>query len=471
VGYSLTQESEQLLGIDVGTTSLKAALFDKTGRLVTNASTEYPTFYPQPGWAEHEPELWWEAFKKSVHKVLSAVHTTPSRIAGLAVSELSPVIVPVDEHGYSLRRAIIWMDRREYRGRMTQNPVAKQLWIRDSEPQVFKKTYKFLNASGFIYYRLTGEFASYESLRVPDELLEKQPRTYFPTQLIGTVSADSSRETSLAHGTPVVMGSYDNIAATLGAGIVRPGLALDMTGHSSTVLICTDKRVHAPYCFHHPISGLWLIAFSTTAGGGLLRWFRDNFASVERTSSSEDLSSYRMMDAKAAAIEPGAAGLIMLPYLGGKGQEGVSPDFNPAARGTIFGLTSGHTQGHLIRMFLEANAYEIRWNIEKAESLGLKINDLRVADGGARSDLWLQIKADVLGRPLARMNSSVMATPFGDALMAGVGVGVYRNLYSACDELVEAERLFKPQASTHELYSRFYRKYLELDMRLRDMYH
>lgn len=466
----MTPDDGLLLGIDIGTTSVKTAIFDLNGNVVGTASYAYPTYHPQLEWAEHDPNLWWMAFKKCMRLTLSSTVIDPRKVVGLAISELAPVVVPVDKNGKALRRAMIWMDRRDYHGEMTESAVAKQLWVLDNEPRIFEVTHKFLNASGFLYRCLTGRFVTYENLSVPDKLIEKQPEVCLPGQEIGTVTAEAAREIGLAEGTPAVMGFYDSMGAAIGCGVVNPGCAVEMTGHSTVLMVCTGKRLDVPYCVPHIVPGLWLIALSTSAGGGLLGWFKDKFRHDETPvtdSNTED--PYQRMNAEAAKIEPGAEGLIMLPYLEGRGQQNASPIFDPKSRGTIYGLTTSHTRAHFVRMLLEANAYESRLNIETIEKLGVNITDLRAADGGSKSDLWLQIKADVFGRPVARLSLSTVATPFGNALIAGAGVGIYENLASVSNRFAKVERVFKPRPDEHELYSRIYRKYMELDKRLRNM--
>ncbi len=466
----MTREDGLLLGVDIGTTSLKIALFDADANLVGDATSEYPTYHPRLEEAEHDPDTWWRAFKKCLQTILSSRVVNSKRILALAISELAPVVVPVDRKGRALRPAMIWMDRRCCRGQMTQDPVAKQLWISETEPRVFEKTHNFLNASGFLYRHLTGEFATYENLRVPEDLAEKQPRRYLPGQVVGHVIAEAAQETGLAEGTPAVMGFYDSMCTVLGSGVVRPGRAVDMTGHSTVVMVCTDRRLNVPYCVPHVVPGLWLLALSTSAGGGMLRWFNEQFE-YERISSKkgEFASSYERMDADASRIEPGADGLIMLPYLEGRGQENASPKFDASARGTIFGITTAHTPAHFVRMFLEANAYETRLNLEAVEKQGVKVTELRAADAGSKSNLWLQIKADVFGKTVSRLTSSSVATPFGDALIAGVGVGIYEDLAWVSDHFAKVDRVFEPHSDRHELYSRIYSKYLDLDRRLCDM--
>lgn len=317
----MIRESGFLLGIDVGTTSVKSAVFDLEGNLAGSGSSAYPTFHLRPEWAEHDPDLWREGFKRSVQSALSEGNIVADKIVALAVSELAPVVVPVDENGKPLRRAMIWMDRRECQGEMTENPVAKQLWIMENEPSVFRKTHKFLSASGFLYRYLTDRFVTYERLNVPEFLLDKQPESYNPAQQIGNVTHTSAKETGLAEGTQVIMGSYDSMGTALGSGVVRSGRAVDMTGHSTVVMICTDKQVDAPYCWSHIVPGLWLITLSTSTGGGLLRWFEENFLFREDPGQRKENRIYSAMDMEASKVGLGAAGLVMLPYLAGKGQQ------------------------------------------------------------------------------------------------------------------------------------------------------
>ncbi|MFB0562730.1 MAG: FGGY-family carbohydrate kinase [Candidatus Lokiarchaeia archaeon] len=460
------RNSEYLLGIDVGTTAVKSVLYDTTGGFIARASREYRTMHPKPGWAEHSPQLWWELTKETLREIFAKTGSSAkNKIAGICVSSLFPVVLPVDERGEPLRPAIIWMDAR---GGKLHDPLPKFKWIKENEPDVLKKTYKFLSGSGFINHKLTGQF----TLDITQNLIATAAETYdfidpnlFPkshlfSEVIGEVTKKAAQETLLTEGTPVVAGAADAFSAMLGSGLVKAGRAVEFTGHSCTLMICTDKlypKLRDEGLFSEGEMGFYVVSGAMNASGGLLRWFRDAFGYLELESvRSQETDSYQIMDLEASKVPPGSNGLVILPYIAGE----RSPIWNVNARGVIFGLYLTHTRAHIIRAILESVAYGLRHNIEIAERAGVRIEELRATGGGSKSDLWLQIKADVLNKPIHRVSAD--GETLGDALMAGNGVGIFQDLFGTCDELVKVKKVFNPNPKHHELYTKLYEIYREI---------
>ena len=455
-----------ILGIDVGSTSVKAALYDTDARIVVKAGREYPTLYPRPGWTEQSASLWWESTKEVVQEVLS--RSSPSvtnNIAAIGVSSLGPVVLPVDERGEPLRPAIIWMDTR---GGKQHDPVPKFLWIKENEPETFRRTYKFLSATAFINFKLTGEF-TLDITQAPGTLFQKPdflddslfPEVRLFSEVIGEVTAEAARETGLAEGTPVVAGAIDAFATIIGAGATKAGRAVEFTGLSCALSICTDKpypEVMDRGLFLGGGGDFYIVSGSMSAGGALLRWFRDTLGHLEVEEAKRlGLDAYQIMDLEASSVPPGSAGLIILPYFAGE----RSPIWNARARGVIFGLHLTHSRAHIIRAALEAVAFGLRHIAEAAEGAGVGIDELRATGAGSKSDLWLEIKADVLNKPIHRISEE--AGTLGIAIMAGVGIGVYDDVFSKGDELARVEEVINPDPERHELYTKFYKLY-------RDMY-
>ena len=454
-----------LLGIDMGTSALKSAIIDAKGKVLARADKEYPTFHPKPGWAEHSSEIWWGAAKETIRIVLTEGKVPPENIAGVSVSSLSPAILPVNEDGKPLRRAIIWMDTR---GGKPHDPLPKVLWIKENEPEIFNKTYKFLLANGFINYKLTNQFTAdisqswWAKIEELASELDRFPPTHNCSDVIGEVTAEASRETGLAKGTPVVAGAADGLCAMIGSGIVKNGQAVEFTGQSCGLCICTDKdypEVQDTLGFSLPyiIPGTWVVAGAMSSGGGVLKWFRDTLGSVEVDSAKRmGLDPYQIMDREASEIPPGSDGLIILPYFAGE----RSPIWNANARGVLFGLYLSHTRAHIIRAILESVAYGLRHNMEIAERAGVRIKEFRACGGGARSKIWLQIKADVLGKSIYPVRGE--AETRGDAILAGIGVGVFKDFISACEKTVKVGEEIKPNFDNYEHYTKLYRIYREL---------
>jgi len=455
-----------LLGIDVGTTAVKSLLYDMNGGILARASREYPTMHPKPGWAEQSPQLWWELTKETIREVLAkAGSSAKDKIAGIGVSALSPLVLPVDEKGEPLRPAIIWMDAR---GGKLHDPLPKLLWIKQNEPDVLRKTYKFLTANGFINYKLTDQFTVdvTQALGVGEFEMPKFidtnlfPEAHLFSEVIGEVTAKAAQETGLAEGTPVVAGAVDGFSAIVGAGVVKPGRAVEFTGHSCVLCICSDKphpELRDKGLFGGGGMGFYVVSGYMAAGGGLLRWFRDALGHLELESAKGlGLDPYQIMDLEASKVPPGSGGLIILPYIAGE----RCPIWNAKARGVIFGLYLTHSRAHIIRAILESVAYGLRHLAEIAEGAGVRIDELRSTGGGSRSDVWLQIKADVLNKPIYRVNAE--AETLGDAIIAGVGVGVFDDLFSTCEELVKVKKVINPNPDHHKRYTKLYEIYREI---------
>jgi len=455
-----------LLGIDVGTTAVKSLLYDMNGGILARSSREYPTMHPKPGWVEQSPQLWWDMTKETLREVLAAAGSSAkNKIAGIGVSALSPIVLPVDEKGEPLRPAIIWMDTR---GGKLHDPLPKLLWIKQNEPDILRRTHKFLTANGFINYKLTGQFIvditqafGIGQFEMPDFVEANLfPDVHSFSEVIGEITPKAAHETGLAKGTPVVAGAVDGFSAIVGAGIVKPGRAVEFTGHSLSLCICTDKpypEVQEEGLFAGGGMGFYIVSGYMAAAGGLLRWFRDTFGYLELELAKRlELDSYQIMDLEASKAPPGSDGLIILPYIAGE----RCPIWNANARGVIFGLYLTHSRAHIIRAILEAVAYGLRHNVEIAEKAGIRIDELRSTGGGSRSDVWLQIKADVLNKPVYQLSAE--AETLGDAIMAGVGVGVFDDLFSTCEELVKVKKVISPNPEHHKLYTKLYKIYREI---------
>ncbi len=468
------QDRGYLLGIDVGTTAVKSVLYDTTGRVIARASREYRTMHPKPGWAEHSPQLWWEQTKETIREILAKTESSAkNKIAGICVSSLFPVVLPVDESGEPLRSAIIWMDAR---GGKLHDPLPKFKWMKENEPEILKKTYKFLSGSGFINHKLTGQF----TLDITQNLIATAaetcefidpnlfPKSHLFSEVIGEVTKKAARETLLAEGTPVVAGAADAFSAMLGAGAVRAGRAVEFTGHSCSLIICTDKpypKVREEGLLCEGEMGFYVVSGAMVASGGLLRWFRDNFGYLELESvRKQGLDPYQIMDLEASKVPPGSDGLVILPYIAGE----RNPIWNANARGVIFGLYLTHTRAHIIRAILESVAYGLRHNMEIAERAEVEIEELRATGGGSKSDLWLQIKADVLNKPIHQVSAD--GETLGDAIMAGNGVGIFQDLFGTCEELAKVKKVINPDPHRHKLYTKLYEIYRELYESLKESF-
>ena len=488
-----------LLGIDVGTSSVKAALLDQQGNLHAVGHAEYPLHHIRPAWVEQDPEDWWRGTCQAVHEALAKVPHGAERVLGLAVSCQAPTLLALDRSGRPLRPAMIWMDRRaeaetlrlaEQIGadqiyRVTGNRpdafyvAARLLWLKNHEPEVLRRTWQFVQVNGYINYRLTGRLtldpAHAVLLQMRDYHKEEWSEalcnacgvepSQFPEVVPGHcaqggVTTQAAAETGLRPGTPVMAGTVDSPAAAVEVGVVEPGIAAEMTGTSTVVIMPNDQGLTEPalIAMPHALPGIHLLLGAMVASGGCLRWFRDQFGQPEVQAASEGKAdAFDLLTQQAAEVEPGSSGVIFLPYMMGE----RSPLWHTNARGVFFGLSLATPKAALVRSILEGTAFALRHNMEVALRAGAEVREVRSVGGCSRSDLWNQIKADVLGRPLLLPRTSV-GSPFGAAVLAGMGVGVYPDVRKSLLEMVRLDRRFEPNQANHDRYMRSYQVFRDI---------
>jgi xylulokinase len=480
--------NQYILGIDTSTTATKALLINQSGDLVGVASSGYSFESPQPLWSEQSPDLWWGATIESVSSVLRQSGIDPASVAGVGLTGQMHGLTPLDRNGEVLRPAILWNDQRtgvecdqirQLLGRerliqitgndaLTGFTAPKILWMKNHEPELFARLRHILLPKDYVRYKLTGVYAtdragasgtilfdlarrdwSLEVLKAlgidPDWL----PPTHEGTQTTGVISADASSLTGLAPGTPVFGGGGDQAAAAVGTGAVTEGIVSLSLGTSGVVFASTDQpviesegRLHS---FCHAVPGKWHMMGVMLSAAGSLRWFRD----ITRPGMPFD-----QLVAPAVQIPPGSEGLLFLPYLTGE----RTPHPDPLARGAFIGLTVRHTLPHLIRAVLEGVVFGLRDSFELMKKSGLaEIKQVVVTGGGAKSPLWKQILADILGTELV-MVSSVEGAAYGAALLAATGAGVFRDVTTACTRAIRITETVTP-GSAQQVYEGLYPLY------------
>lgn len=493
-----------LLGIDIGTTAVKAALFSLEGQIAASSSAEYATHHLRPGWVEQRPDDWWQAVCLAIRQALAQTPHGAERVAGVAVSSQAPALLPLDKHGKPLRPALIWMDRRaeaqaralaETLGAQKMHQItgnradafyvaAKLLWFKTHEPHLLAQTHQFLQVNGYINYRLTNaysldpvhaallqlrHYATGEWARELCDLCGVTPEL-FPLvkqghELCGSVTPEAAEATGLRVGTPVMVGTVDGAAAALEAGVVKAGSAAEMTGTSTVVLMPNAQGITDPalIAMPHAIPQMHLLLGATVASGASLRWFRDQFAQLEiQLANASGRDAFDLLTEQAAQAPIGSDGVIFLPYMMGE----RSPLWHTNARGVFFGLSLAATKAAMIRAVLEGTAFALRHNIEAARAAGVSVTQVRSVGGGTRSSLWNQIKADVLGMPVLLPQTSVGA-PFGDALLAGMGVGLYDDI-ARIGAAVNIKAEYTPNMTHHQRYTRQYALFRRLYEHLKD---
>lgn len=494
-----------LLGIDIGTSACKIAVFNKAGQVLATANGDYPVYYPKAGWAEQNPEEWWTAVCGAVRKALKKGNISPEEIAGIGIDGQSWSAIAVDKEGKVLTNTPIWMDTRaadiceelnekigaEEIFRLSGNSLqpsyttAKIIWYQRNMPEVYKNTYKILQSNSYIAFKLTGEMTQdlsqgyglhcfdmhtgtwneemCEKLGIPMELL---PDIYPCHAVVGTVTEKAAAECGLAVGTPVVAGGLDAACGTLGTGVIHNGETQEQGGQAGGMSICTDtyKADARLILSYHVVPDCWLLQGGTTGGGGVMRWLEREFADFEREEGKRTgKSSLDLFNEAAEKVAPGSDGVVFLPYMSGE----RSPIWDPDAKGVYYGLDFSKTKGHFIRAAMEGVALSLKHNLEIAEEAGAEVSVLRAMGGSANSLLWTQIKSDVTGKPIV-VPSSDTATTLGAVILAGVGVGMYKNFEEAVELTVVNKRSHEPDMDNYRVYEKNFEIYLELYKNLKD---
>lgn len=490
-----------LIGIDIGTSGTKTVLFDQKGNSVASALREYPLYQPYNGWAEQDPEDWWNAVCGTISEVILKSGVDAAEIKGVGLSGQMHGAVLLDKDHKVLRKSIIWCDQRSTAEceeitniigakrliEITANPAltgftaSKILWVKNNEPEVFEKVEKILLPKDYIRFRLTGEFATEVSdasgmqlMDIPkrcwsDEVITKLGLRksmlgdlYESYEISGKVHKQASELTGLKEGTPVAGGAGDQAAGAIGNGIVRPGVVSSTIGtsgvvfaYSQNVSIDPKGRVHT---FCHAVPNTWHMMGVTQGAGLSLKWFRDNFCRDEiSTADLMKIDPYILMDQAADKVGIGSNGVIYLPYLMGE----RTPHLDPDARGVFFGLSAKHEKQDLLRAVMEGVVFSLKDCFEIIKELGVEVNEVRASGGGGKSKLWRQMQGDVFGADITTINSSEGGA-LGVALLAGVGAGIYSSVPEACDAVIKVVTKQNPDMKANSKYQQYYGIYKQL---------
>ena len=481
--------AELLLGIDIGTSACKVAVFDADGRVIVHSNRPYEVYYPKPGWVEQDADEWWEAIQNAIKDVLSHPEVSAENICCIGIDGQSWSAIPIDKEGKVLARTPIWMDTRardicdREKSRLGEDTIfnvagndflpsyttPKLIWFKENMPEVYSKTAKILQSNSYIAYKLTGSYSQDKSqlygihfydlhkMQYDHELAKELglsadliPEIHDCDSIIGKVSKEAAALTGLKEGTPVVAGGLDAACGTLGAGVYKIGQTQEQGGQAGGMSICTDsalahkKLILSP----HVVPNMYLLQGGTVGGGGVLKWFKKELA--------KDLS-FDEITAEAENIPAGAEGVVFLPYMAGE----RSPIWNPDAKGVFYGLSYDKTRGHMIRALLESVAFALEHNLRTAEETGAKVEVLNAMGGSSNSLLWTQIKADVTGKTIC-VPTSDTATTLGAVILAGVGCGLYSSYEEAVNRTIVITRTHKPNMQKHEQYMNCMNLYLQL---------
>jgi xylulokinase len=494
--------SRLLLGIDIGTYSSKGVLVEPDGTVRKSHVVEHEMDIPHPGWAEQDADaVWWGDVVKICHALLDGDPYSGGDVGGVAVSAIGPCMLPLDSRGRPLRPGILYgVDTRageeiEYLNRelgesrvyefsgmalSSQAVGPKMLWMRNHEPDLWQRVAQITTASSYLIYRLTGEkvmdrhTASHYmplmemcTLEWSDRFAggivssDKLPRLGWSDELAGQVSRAGAEETGLKAGTPVAVGAVDALSEAISVGAVEPGDLMIMYGSTAFFILVLDapKPDRRMWTVAGAFEGQYNLAAGMATTGSLTRWFRDELAA--------DLprdTAYATLFSEAETVEPGAGGLLMLPYFSGE----RTPINDPKARGIIAGLTLAHTRQQMYRALLESVAYGIRHNIETFQSIGAGVKRVVAVGGGTQSTTWLQIVSDVAGISQT-VPALTIGASYGDAFLAGLAAGILRreDLYS----WVKTGKTVAPNPALKVRYDRFYADYILLYQQTRDIVH
>ncbi len=490
-----------LLGIDAGTTSVKAILATAEGKIVGAAAREYNLEYPAPNFCEVDAELYWRSACHVVKSVLRTSGITPSTVVGLAISSQGETLIPVDKAGRPLRKAIVWLDNRSsveaqtiknrFQTETLQKtglaeivpmwPATRILWLQKNEPDVFRHTDKYHLVEDYLIRRLTGRCVSNESMvssTLYYDIIEKKwwPDMLdflgiLPAQLpdvvcsgtaIGSLHKEAAQALGLSDKVVVAAGAYDHAAGAIGCGNIDEGTVSETIGASMAMVATLNRPLldaHCPLpCQCHAVPGKYFILPYGQTAGLVLKWFKDSMAKTEiHRAKSLRMDVYHYLDALAGRVPAGCDGLVALPHLMGAG----SPEFNEKAKGVFCGVTPFMSKGHFVRAILESVACMIRNNLQVLTRAGVQVAEIRALGGGARSDLWNQINADCTGIPFMTFRSEEPAC-LGAAILAGVGCGVFADIKEGCDAMVHSRRLYQPEVKMSPAYDKVFARYLKL---------
>ncbi|MDI3530208.1 MAG: xylulokinase [Candidatus Atribacteria bacterium] len=499
-----------VVGIDIGTSSCKTLAIDEHGEVVASSSAEYPVYTPFPGWSEQDPLDWWNAVKSTFREVAAKVKEHDFSIEGIGLTGQMHGLVLLDAQGKVLRPCILWNDQRsapfcdqihslvggkEKFMEITNNIMlpgytgGKLLWVRENEPQIFEKADKFLCPKDFIRFMLTGELATdvtdasgtglfdVKERKWATELIKLLglPFSLFPLSVeshekTGVVAESVAKELGINPGVPVFGGGGDAVVQTVGMGAVDPSVLAITLGTAGIVAASFNEFRKNPgetiqfFCNAMPES--WIAYGTTLAAGGSLRWFRDTFAwSEDGVARWLGRSSYELLGEEAALASPFGRGLVFLPYLIGE----RCPHNDPFARGALVGFGLHSSRNDFLRSVFEGIVYSLKDVLVSMEPLGLKVSQIRLAGGGARSPLFRKLHATIFGSRVVTVESGEEGGSYGAAIIAGVGAGIWQSVSDAV-RCIKVKTETDPDEEMIEEYAKFFEVYRSTYKALKDIF-
>lgn len=496
--------AKYILVYDLGTCEDKTAIFDEKGKPLAICSCSYKTYYPKPLYVEQSPAEWWKAVCLSTREILAKTKVLSKDIVGISFSGQMMGAIPVDKEGKLLRKnTLIWSDARSAKqsksiitkiGGMErfyaitggwQLPetysISKIVWMKENEPDIFKKTHKFLQTKDYIISKLTGKFitdysdASHtgaldiKKRDYSDEIIsaagisrDKLPEIYESIDVVGEVTKEAAKETGLISGVPVVAGGGDLPCSACGAGLVKEEISNINMGSGTWMGIFSQQPLfdskNKLLNLVHVVPKAYA-TFLTDGGGISYQWFIDNFCEIEsKAAKKSGIDVFDILESKAETVSAGSNNLIFLPYM--YGCVGA-PYYNPSARGVFIGLNLAHQKKHFARSIMEGLVFNGRIFLEFFENSGVKIKEIRISGGGAKSKLWQQIFADVFNRSINSTAFTQGVGALGAAIVCGVGVGMFKD-FSIADDLIKIAYTCEPRSEFHQKYEELYPLFKEI---------
>lgn len=494
-----------LIGVDFGGSSSKATLMNEFGEKICSAICEYPMIFSHIGWVEHDPIDIYNSLITNIHTILQKAHITPQQITAIALDAGTHIAVLMDEYDNIIRPAIYWSDSRSAKQAKdlaphydkivqlscnTPSPVwtlPQLIWLRENEPENFKKIRRILFLKDYLRYRLTGVYAT-DSIEAMGAMLmdvekgewsewlcslcgistDMLPKIVSPDTIIGNVTEKASLETGLSTNTLVVAGATDTVMEVYASGAIKPGQATLKLATAGRICAITDKVFSHPLLvtYKHIIPGLWYPGTATKTCAASLRWYRDVFCEYEKLKGDEqNVDAYRLIDEDAAAVPPGSDGLFFHPYLQGE----ITPYLDTDLRASFTGASLYHTKGHFNRAVMEGVAYSMRESMNALKDIGIEVTDtIRIIGGGARSDLWCGIVADILGIQMVRVLTD--DSSIGSAMLAGVASGVFESYEQSVELCSKTGNMVYPDEKNRSVYDRSFEYYKQIHDALAPIY-
>lgn len=506
--------TQTILSIDNGTQSVRALLFDTKGNLLGKGKVELEPYYSDhPGWAEQDPEYYWKSLGEACRQLWASVDSKPENLLAATVTTQRGTVVNLDENGKALRPAIVWLDQRhaEVEGEVpglwkwlfklarVEDVVkrfrekSQSLWIAQNQPEIWKKTDKFLLLSGYLTYRLTGSYRDstgcqvgyipfdYKKLKwaspsdwrfqiLPSLKPSMLPELVKPGEALGAIHAEAALHTGLPEGLPLIASASDKACEILGSGGNKPHIACMSYGTTATINTCNTKHIEPiPFMPAYPsaIPGMFCSEIMIYRGFWMVSWFKKEFGLREqRIADERGIQAEELFDELVDSVPPGSMGLMLQPYW----TPGVR-DPGPEAKGSIIGFGDVHTRSHLYRAILEGLAYGLKEGMQRLEKRnGQKVRVLRVAGGGSQSDAAMQLTADIFNLPAERPHT-YETSGLGAAMDVAVGMGVYQSFDEAIENMTRVGRVFEPQPGNVRLYRQLYEDvYLKMYRQLQPLY-